>query len=190
MNGRGNGYQKMSNIVEYKLQSDIVKMCEVFSSKVIHTNADEYYRRKQSDLEKIWNDIFYGKLAEWGVYFIYLERERTNIDPPDMRIYSAKDKSFDPDLRYGLFNIHVKSQTYESAEKFGDSWMFQSKDPLLVQPNEYDILIGCRVLLSDRDKTAMVKIKLEKPFMNLVIGEPRLSKFVGSKKTIYLKDNL
>lgn len=180
-------YQKMSNVVEYSLQSDIIKMCEVFSSKVIHTNADEYHKRKQSDLEKIWNDIFYGKLAEWGVYFIYLERGRTNIDPPDMRIYHAKDKSFDPDLQYGLFNLHIKSQTDYSAQKYGDSWMFQSKDPLLEHCNEYDILIGCRVL--HQDDRALVQIKLEKPFGKLKISEPKLNRFRGIKKAVYLEEN-
>jgi hypothetical protein len=180
-------------ISEYYLSSDIIKLCEAFCNRVISTNMDEYSQRKQSDKAKVWNDIFYGKLAEWGVYFIYLERGRSNINPPDMNIYDFRKKSFDADLKYGLFNLHIKSQTYESAERYGDSWMFQAKDPLLDTAGDYDIMIGCRVALDqpseDSIEGALVQIKLEKKFRDLVIGEPRLSKFYGNKKTIYLKEN-
>lgn len=184
---------ELSTVDSYYLSRDIVKMCEVFCSRVLHTNVDEYHRRKQTDLSKIWDDIFYGKLAEWGVYFIYLERGKTNLNPPDMTIYTAKQKSYEPDLKYGLFNLHIKSQTYQSAERYGDSWMFQSKDPLFEYPNEYDIMIGCRVSIHESSKDfiegAFVEIKLEKQFNKLVISEPRLSKFQGMKKTVYLKEN-
>jgi hypothetical protein len=185
---------ELSTVNSYYLSRDIIKICEVFCSKVLHTNADQYYKRKQSDINKIWNDIFYGKISEWGVYFIYLERGRTNVTAPDMKIYSSKQKSFDADLCYGLYNLHVKSQNSESAEKYGDSWIFQSKDPLFASPTEYDIIVGCRVTLDESSKDfidgALVEIKLEKRFIDLNIGSPKLSKFSGDKKAIYLKDNL
>lgn len=182
-----------STVDSYYLSRDIVKMCEVFCSRVLHTNVDEYHRRKQSDLSKIWNDIFYGKLAEWGVYFIYLERGRNNLNPPDMTIYTAKQKSYDADLKYGLFNLHIKSQTYESAERYGDSWMFQCKDPLFELSSEYDIMVGCRVSIHEPSKNfiegAFVEIKLERQFNKLILSDPKLAKFHGIKKTVYLKEN-
>lgn len=177
----------------YYLSRDIVKICENFADRVLQTNVDEYARRNQNSQKKIWSDIFTGKLAEWGVYFIYLERGRKNIDPPDMRIYGRSDKSFDADLRWGLFNLHIKSQVFESAIKYGDSWMFESKDPLFDFSNEYDIVIGCRVNLDiptvNYIEGALVEIKIEKTFKHLVIGDPKLSKFSGKKKAIYLRDN-
>lgn len=185
--------QEPSTDSGYYLSRDIVLLCEVFSSRVLHTNIDEYSKRSQKNVEKIWNDIFYGKLAEWGVYFIYLERGITNIDPPDMKIYNSWNKSFDPDLRYGLFNLHIKSQTFESAHRYGDSWIFQSKDPLFESSSEYDIMIGCRVTL---DKTngdfiegAYIEIKLEKDFNSLAFGKTKLSKFSENKIAVYLEDN-
>lgn len=185
--------QEHSTVNQYYLPREIVKVCEVFASRVLYTNIDEYYRRKQTDSNKIWNDILYGKLAEWGVYFIYLERGRTNIDPPDMKIYNAWNKSFEADLKYGLFNLHIKSQTYQSAERYGDSWILQSKDPLFEHSNEYDIMIGCRVTTNITGKDfiegALVEIKLEKPFDKLKVSKPKLSKFNDTKKAIYLKDN-
>lgn len=175
-------------INEYYVGSDILTICEAFANRVVETNKDEYARRKQSDLAKIKNDIVIGKLAEWGVYFIYLERGRY-LNTPDMQIYPKETKSFDPDLRWGLYNLHIKSQTYESAERYGDSWIFQTKDPLFEFSNEYDIVIGCRVSFDDFERGALVQIVLEKQFKNLKISEPKLSKFNGNKKAVYLKEN-
>ncbi len=173
---------------QYYLDRDIVILCEHFAEKVVSTNLDCYKDRKQHSVDKIKKDILIGKLAEWGVFFVYcFLRKKINITSPDMKIYPAKDKSFDADLKFGLFNLHVKSQTSESAYRYGDSWIFQSKDPLFVSANEYDIIIGCRVDL--QEDGALVEIKLEKPFDNLKFGEPKLAKFCGTKKTIYLKDN-
>jgi hypothetical protein len=180
-------------INEYYLERDIIKLCEVFADRVISSNLDEYAKRNQFNHKKIWNDIFQGKIAEWGVYFIYLERGRKNINPPDMTVYNKNNKSFDSDLKFGLFNLHIKSQTYESAIRYGDSWMFQAKDPLFESASEYDIVIGCTVSLNETAKDyiegASVEIKLEKAFSKLIIGEPKLSKFSGDKKAVYLKDN-
>lgn len=170
------------------LDFEIVKLCECFADRVITTNLDCYKKRNQFNYEKIKQDIFVGKLAEWGVFFTYLKRRRYNINPPDMQIYSRQKKSFDPDLRWGLYNLHIKSQTCESADRYGDSWIFQAKDPLFEFSNEYDIIVGCRVSISDQ-QSCLVEILLEKPFSNLIFGDTKLSKFSGNKKALYLKDN-
>jgi hypothetical protein len=178
---------------EYYVSRDLIKLCEIFADRVISTNKHQYEKRNQFNPKKIWNDIFQGKIAEWGVYFIYSERGVNNIDPPDMKIYKARDKSFDADLKFGMFNLHIKSQTYQSSMRYGDSWIFQAKDPLFESASEYDIVIGCRISLDQSCETfiegAFVEIKLEKAFHNLIIGETKLSKFSENKKAIYLKDN-
>jgi hypothetical protein len=175
-------------IIEYYLDSDIVKLCQHFADTALDTNIQCYNKRRQFNSDKIKQDIFIGKLAEWGVFFSYIKRNQTTIQPPDMRIYLAEEKSFDCDLRWGLYKLHVKSQTFESAERYGDSWIFQSKDPLFGYSNEYDIIVGCRVAVDSEG--ALVQILLEKPFRNLNFSEPKLSKFAGNKKAIYLKDNI
>lgn len=172
---------------EVFLADDIVTICKHFADRVIDTNKDEYARRNQINYDKIKQDILVGKLAEWGVFFIYLNRNRNSVSMPDMNIYSAKDKSFDADLHWNLYSIHVKSQTFESFCRYGDSWMFQSKDPLFAHSSEYDIIVGCRVTVVEEG--CLVEIRLEKPFKNIVFAEPKLSKFAGNKKAIYLKDN-
>ena len=92
-----------------------------------------------------------------------------------MSVYSKKNKSFDPDLQWGLYNLHIKSQILESATRYGDSWVFQTKDPLFEYSNDYDIVIGCRVSI-ERDGVC-VDILLEKQFKKLKFGKPKLSKF-------------
>jgi hypothetical protein len=174
-------------ISHYFLSKDIITLCENFAENVIGTNISEYSKRKQTDIDKIKKDIVTGKLAEWGVYFIYSLRKRNIMEPPCMRILSKDKKSFDPDLKWGLFNLHIKSQTHESSTRYGDSWIFQAKDPLFGFSNEYDIVIGCSVLVEKEG--ALVEIKLEKPFRTLIIGETKLSKFSENKRAIYLKDN-
>lgn len=166
------------------LDFQIQAVCKNFADMVVDTNKDCYAKRNQTDIEKIKHDIFIGKLGEWGVYFIYLERGH-KICPPDMNIYSVKDKSYDADLKFGLFNLHIKSQTFESSQRFGHSWMFQANDPVLIKPNEYDIFIGCNVF-----EDFFVEIKLERKFEELIIGEPKLKKLIGIKKSIYLKEQL
>lgn len=175
--------------LDYYLGSDIYKLCENFADKVIGTNQDQYAHRGQINLNKIKQDIFLGKLAEWGVYFIYLENGAENLSVPDMNVYGKQDKSFDADLNCGSFKLHIKSQTLESSIRYGDSWIFQSKDPLFAFSTEHDIVVACRVGLDTFEMGAYVEIMLEKCFKDLVFGETKLSKFAGNKKAIYLKDN-
>ena len=172
----------------YTLGKDIIFMCESFADKVIDTNLDEYSRRGQFNRQKIWNDIFYGKLAEWGVYFIYLKRNRLSVTTPDMKIYKGSRKSFDADLNWNLYKLHIKSQTSKSEKSYGTSWIFQSSDPLFKKSKEYDIIIGCTVEFFKEDE-CVVDIKLEKQFSKLIFSEPKLNKFSDNKKALYLKDN-
>jgi hypothetical protein len=173
----------------YSLDSDIYRICEHFAERVLVTNKDEYSRRKQYNAEKIKKDILLGKLTEWGVYFIYLYRGRNNINTPDMSIYPKEYKSFESDLRWGLYKLHIKSQSFESAHRYGDSWIFQTKDPLFEFTSDYDIVIGCRVTVDDFNKNAFVEILLEKQFKKLVFKDTKLSKFKDNKKALYLRDN-
>jgi hypothetical protein len=175
----------------YTLQQDIITLCRHFAEQSLKSSIDEYARRKQVNENKIKSDIMLGKLAEFGVYFMYLEQGRTNITAPDLNIYSAKNKSFDPDLRWGMYNLHIKSQTLHSSERYGDSWVFQSKDPVVHSPNEYDIFIGTCITYEEGCSIATVSIMLEKKLDSVKFGQPKLQKFSANNKTcIYLKDNL
>lgn len=173
---------------EIRLSQDILKMCEAFADMVLKTNQYAYAKRNQTDLNKIRNDIILGKLGEWGVYFRYIDQRRL-LEPPDMKIYPINKKSFDADLQWNLYSLHIKTQSIDSMNRFGLSWMFEAKDPVLQMPNEYDIFVGCIATMGNKDNDPLVQIKCEIPFTEVIIGEPKLKK-LNTKKCIYFKDQL
>ena len=42
-----------------------------FADKCYRTNKSEYKRRGQEDAQKIKQDIYYGKVAEYAVWLMY-----------------------------------------------------------------------------------------------------------------------
>lgn len=167
------------------LNHDIVILCKHFAELCYQTNIKEYYKRNQKDIEKIKKDISFGKMAEFGVYYILLEKGIDDLTIPDLSVYNYKNKSFDADLKCKNFYFHIKSQTTESASKYGSSWTFQKKDPFVLSPKENDYFIGTQI---DENKFE-VKILLSKKANELKFGSPKLDKLV-SKTCIYLEDNL
>lgn len=116
------GKIKLEAVPEYqRLQ------CELFSRFSFSSSLDEYNRRGQHDKDKIINDIYNGKIAEFMVYNFFVKKGRS-LSSPDLNIYSKKMKSFDADLVIGDVSIHVKS--HMSNNIFPVSWMFQKNDPL------------------------------------------------------------
>jgi hypothetical protein len=168
-----------------KLSPDIINLCKNFAENCYWTNAPEYERRNQNNPEKIKQDIAFGKIAEFGVYFILLEKGMRHITIPDTNIYNHKSKSFEADLKCERFYFHIKTQTVKSALKFGESWMFQKKDPIVTSPKSYDYFIGTQLNENDFE----VKIMLSKKVMDLKFEDPVLEK-LKTKTCIYLKSNL
>ena len=116
---------KLEAITEYqRLQ------CELFSRFSFSSSLDEYNRRGQHNSDKIINDIYNGKVAEFMVYNFFIKKGRS-VSSPDLNIYSKKMKSFDADLVVGDVNVHVKSHI--SNNIFPVSWMFQKNDPLPIE---------------------------------------------------------
>lgn len=55
-----------------------------------------------------------------------------------MSIYDSKNKSYDADLICGNNNIHVKSVSQDSVDRYGLSWVIQAKDPVVTRPGIND----------------------------------------------------
>lgn len=168
-----------------KISNDIITICRSFSEKCYLTNIDEYVKRNQTDFEKIKNDIFFGKIAEFGVYFILLEKGVKDISIPDLNIYNFKNKSFDADLKSKAIDFHIKTQTKKTSKIFGESWLFQKSDPLVLNPKSKDYFIGTQY---DED-TSEVKILLHKKAKDLKYDKPKLEKLYN-KTCVYLKNNV
>jgi len=122
------------------------RLCTLFSSEVYQTNKDMYASRNQTNENKVRADIYLGKLAEYAV-FNYLISKGRKCSAPDITIYEAKQKSYDADLYVnGQSPLHVKSCI--QAQGYGNSWVFQPNDPLVLSPSE-DETIALVVATSD-----------------------------------------
>lgn len=113
------------------------KLCNQYAKDELESTYEQRTKRNQFNKAAMVHQTTTGKLAEWAVTLFFTDKENT-ISDPDMQIYSAFNKSFDADLQLDGYDLHVKSQSKESAERFGTSWMFQysgrgsgHKDPLL-----------------------------------------------------------
>jgi hypothetical protein len=165
----------------------IEDLCKHFAELVVNTNVYEYARRKQFNKSKIINDIFLGKLAEFGVYYILKQRGIFQVTPPDLRVYGKTLKSFDSDLQADGEFLHIKTQSKESSDRYGHSWVFQSNDPIVNNATPKDWFIGTSIYKPDDQW--IVDIQIEKPANQLIFNKPILDKFTN-KTCVYLKDNL
>lgn len=100
-----------------------------FAEKSIGTNIGIYAKRNQFNPEKGKADNRNGKIGEIVAHSFLLPKF-PDITTPDFEVYAAKNKSWAKDLSSTKANkvFGVKSQTIESAKKYGESWVFQNED--------------------------------------------------------------
>ena len=122
----------LKQISEYQF-----KQCELFTKYSVNTSTDEYKRRMQFDVDKIKNDIYYGKIAEFMVYNYLVECDR-NPTTPDLNIYLKDEKSYDADIFLDNIKLHVKSHLIN--QNYPVSWVFQKNDPLILNKNDNEFL--------------------------------------------------
>ena len=134
---------KLSRYCSVVLSKYWIDKCRKFSIDAVESSRDLYTYRGTTNINKIIEDIYIGKAGEVGAYK-YLLQQGVVCSKPDFKIYDARRKSFDADLNIPDMGVHVKSQGMDSAEKFGNSWLFQRTDPVYLKPN-YDLFLGTLV---------------------------------------------
>ena len=119
-------YYMKSNESKFIISPEVYDRCVDFSNASVDTSVNKYASRNQFDISKIKKDIRNGKIAEEGAWEI-LSKTYPNLSKPDHSIYTAKQKSWDADLKDPSIPISVaiKSQDIESEINFGRSWVFQ-----------------------------------------------------------------
>lgn len=130
-------------------------------------------------------DILCGAMGEMAVWK-WLKETRKSISEPDFSILDPKDKSYECDLKDRTRNYHVKSQTYTSRDRYGESWLLQKKDPILSEPSNKDYL----VLTNVHTFSGIITIHGMWQVSNILdkIGEPKVPSFRATKAAIYLED--
>ena len=119
----------MINKEPIKIKKRWIDDASVFAEQSIETNINVYAKRNQKNLDKGKLDNRNGKIGEM-VAFDFLKEFFDDLSAPDLTVYSVKNKSWEKDLisKVGGKKFGVKSQTIESAKKYGESWVFQNED--------------------------------------------------------------
>ncbi len=166
---------ELNEITEYQnKQSDLFSKYSVFSS------LSEYEKRNQFNKDKIINDIYNGKKAEFLVYNFLISKQKKLISP-DLNIYEKYNKSYNADLCLKNVNIHVKSHKVNG--NFPVSWVFQKKDPLLLEKKNNDYLA---LVVMDECVNYMYLKKIK----DVVFKEPVKESLRKTKLCIYESDFL
>jgi hypothetical protein len=146
-------------------------------------NAGQGYEdTKQRNLAKVQLDHFVSKVGEEAVKIVF-EQLGKPVQGPDYQIYQGRKKSWESDLSVGGVGLAVKTQTTESARRFGLSWTFQAgehrRDPILNQPGAWVCFVEFNQQLQ--------QCRVYPPYQiqELLFAEPKLDKFKGNKQVVY-----
>lgn len=180
-------------MIKYFFSQEELDICKKFSESV---DTSHYSKRGQNNEQKRQKDALVGKLGEFAVYHSFKDKV-SNMTQPDVQIYTAKQKSWDFDLKGDGVNLHVKTQDIEQGEKYGVSWIFQYGNGKSqhydkeifdsLTPNQYIAFVS----LSLKDNFAIIRavVKLEFLHEKKLFGLPKLEHLQkANKKAVYLKD--
>lgn len=159
-------------------------ICDKFANEV---DTSLYARRNQFDDNKRKLDSKVGKLGEFAVYRALLDKYPDML-PPDVQIYSAKQKSWDYDLKATGINLHVKAQEYTQSSRFGESWIFQAEDSHVFKNyKENDYVAFVTVNLLQKKATVKSILKIDYLHKNALFDLPKLEKLQNNKFAVYME---
>jgi hypothetical protein len=172
-------------VVTVKVDAAAIARARQFATAVTPTvgNAGQGYEdTKQRNLAKVQLDHFVSKVGEEAVKIVF-EQLGKPVQGPDYQIYQGRKKSWESDLYVAGVGLAVKTQTTESARRFGLSWTFQAgdqrRDPILNQPEAW----VCFVEFDPK----LQQCRVYPPYQirELLFAEPKLDKFKGNKQVVY-----
>lgn len=106
------------------LAEDCKAICREFANA---SDVSLYVKRTKITEQKAREDCYVGKMAEFAVY-AHMRNNGFVCTEPDVKIYSAKQKSWKADLTANGEKLHVKCQTVAKSKKYGRSWIFEATD--------------------------------------------------------------
>jgi len=126
-------------VVSYT-DNDFKKASE-FADLRVEGSSGFYKSRGGGKVDKLKSDIRHGLLGEICVSK-YFRSVGLSCTRPDTSIYSSKNKSYDPDLIVNnKARIHCKTQSKDSQQKYGVSYLCQKSDPVFKNPSCYDFMV-------------------------------------------------
>ena len=165
-------------------------LCHQYAKDELASTWEQKNKRNQFNKDAMIHQTTCGKIAEWACTLFFTDKPCT-ISDPDMKIYDKYQKSFDADLTVDGLDLHVKSQSTESAKRFGTSWMFQyngrgggHRDPLLGYAN--GLVAFCVVDFKKKQVTLEGVCEFAK--IREKLREPVKASLKNTKRCIYLED--
>ena len=143
-------------------------LCEMFATQSAINQQAFYAKKGQSDVSKLSEWAYLGKLAEFAVFNTLISFDKyKSVSPPDIIIYERKRKSHAADIVSDGKQIHVKSCMVKNGRDI--SWLFSTEDKIVVKPTEEDIVALVIISLPKTFEAYFIPAidlvgKYEKPF--------------------------
>jgi hypothetical protein len=172
--------------MKYSFTQDEWNICKIFAESV---DTSFYAKRNQFNNDKRVKDSFIGKLGEFAVWNL-LKKDHPNLTSPDIKIYAAKQKSWDFDLKDDNLNLHVKSQDIEQGAKYGVSWIFQITDKeIFEKTKENQFVAFTSVDLNKKEANVQAIMSVDFLHKKNLWAAPKLAKLkLANKVAVYLDD--
>lgn len=162
------------------------EMARAFAMDVDHTVAESYAARHQTNPEQRIRQAIVGKLGEIATR-VYLLDHGLACDPPDFTITTRKSYGADMTFTHTHAAVHVKSQSLESARKYGLSWMFHVSDRGIFKTSSTRArMVLCLVRPTDVLICAYMPVLV--PLKQNLYRYPVLESQQDVKRVLYYKD--
>lgn len=173
--------------MEIELSRYIKNKCIDFAETRIDMSSKLYSYRGKTSREKMVEDIVVGTMGEYAVYN-YLKSQNVITCKPDTKIYENRRKSYDADLVGPDIKVHVKSQSVDSAKKYGNSWLLQKTDKVIKDPGCNEYFAFCEVDVDTRKVRILGIVKCRDIVKNELLGECKVPYFRHSKVALYMSE--
>ena len=169
-------------VKQVHLTKELRILAELFADK---REKDSSFYKKRGGFKR--RDIVAGAMGEIGAC-ILLRRMGYPVINPDFGIHGRGKKSYSADITDGEFCFHVKSQSFKSREKYGESWILQRSDKLVSGPSCNDWLILNTVDLTNNVVHVEAIVKAKTLVERELVSECRINWFRATKVALYLDE--
>jgi len=187
----------MKESIGVPLTPEMRSRCQRYAEEVYLSNADKYAERGQTNREKIVRQNTCGKLAELATEQYLRELCIEVTYGADFRVYDARRKKHDADLRVLLNNtvthVAVKSCDRANAEERGLSWVFQYEqdgadtDDLFFREEGFSYISCVGVDVQKLEARIFGMPKVTKKLMDEIVkrGIPMVAQMRNTKRVLY-----
>ena len=192
----------MTTTVKHHILQDVVIDGVLFEDIVDFASEMDYSHyasnRRQENIRKLVEDNIMAKAAEWIVHDRF-SGYIPDLSKPDMRIYEAHEKSWDPDLFSEQEDLTFLIKSCQN--RGGLSWIIQRQNEsgkggkdreFYEDPRDNKIAVFVSMDVSEESIKGRIKTTVPTTFLDErredLFAEPRIERLIGIKHAIYYAD--